>query len=100
MGVGSGAPAITADSRPRKSSQVINQRASGSLVLLDLERGEYYALEEVGARVWNLCDGSHMVSDVVSIICQEYEAARDKVEADVLELLTDLADANLVETTS
>ena len=87
---------IEMDSRPKQREKVLAQRAADSLVLLNLEGGQYYSLDEVGARVWELCDGTRTVAELVSIIGREYDAPAETVRADVLELLTELADESLV----
>lgn len=88
---------IAPESQPRRREGILRQRASGTVILLQLEGGKYYALNEVGGRVWELCDGTRTVSEVVSCLYQEYEAPLETLEADVVELLTDLALEKLVE---
>jgi pyrroloquinoline quinone biosynthesis protein D len=83
-------------SRPRHPEGVIAQQADSTLVLLSLTSGQYYALDDVGVRVWELCDGARTVAEVVSILSQEYDAPAETIEADVLELLEDLAREQLV----
>ena len=75
---------------------VVKQRASTSLVLLDIESGEYYSLNEVGDRVWELCDGSRSIRAVIAEISREYDASEDVIATDVTELLEELVGANLL----
>jgi len=89
---------LAPDSRPRVREKILKERASGTTILFDVEEGQYYALDEVGARVWELCDGSRSVAEVITLLCQEYDAPVDTIEADVQELLGDLANEKLVVT--
>jgi hypothetical protein len=83
---------------PKRNEQVLTQRAAdGAFFLFDLNRGEFYALNDVGERVWELSDGSRSVYDLIRVICKEFEAPADVVEADVVELLASLADEGLLE---
>jgi len=75
---------------------VLVQRAADQWILLDVENGQYYALDEVSGRVWDLCDGSHSVSAMVAALCQEYDAPAESVEEDVLAFLGEMADERLV----
>ena len=84
------------ESHPRRREKIIAQQASGTLILLNLEDGHYYTLNEVGGRVWVLCDGSRRVLDVVATICQEYDATAETIAADILELLEELVNEQLV----
>jgi len=89
---------IALDSRPSRSQQVLAQPNAESLILLNPEDGQYYTLDEVGARVWELCDGTHAVTDVVSAIYAEYDAPLAAIQGDVVELLDDLTRENLLAT--
>jgi hypothetical protein len=86
---------IQLDSLPRQAPNVLSQRSDDEIILFNLEHGNYYSLSEVGIRIWELCDGSRRVSDIAAIISNEYEVPIDVAQADVLELLSDLAEENL-----
>jgi pyrroloquinoline quinone biosynthesis protein D len=94
-------PTLTAGVRmerlPRRTDRVLAQRTAETIVLLDLDGGEYFTLNDVGGRVWELCDGSHTVSEIVEILAAEYEAPPHEIQGDVEELLTELADEKLVQ---
>jgi len=81
---------ISVETRPRRAESVLAQRSADSLVLLSPESGQYYTLDEVGARVWELCDGVRSVDDVVASVHAEYDAPLDMIRSDVLELLEEL----------
>ena len=87
---------ITLQSQPRQKERILSQRSKENLILLGLDDGQYYALNRVGGRVWQLCDGTRTVSEIVSILCEEFAAPAATIELDVLELLEDLANGNLV----
>ena len=84
------------DSRPQHGELTLAQRASDTPILLNLESGQYYVLNEVGGRVWELCDGTRSVEEVIAMLSQEYDAPTETLTADVLELLTDLVNENLL----
>jgi len=81
---------------PRRNQQVLKQEAAGTAVLLDLDDGKYFSLDEVGGRVWDLCDGSRTVREIVTILGEEYDAPVTTIEQDVAELLGDLAKEDLI----
>lgn len=81
---------IKLESHFRRKEQVLTQSVSDTQVLFDLDSGQYYSLNEVGGRLWQLCDGSHSVSEVISALCDEFEASPEMIESDVLELLREL----------
>jgi trimethylamine:corrinoid methyltransferase-like protein len=81
---------------PKHRERVLTQRIDDAVVLLDADSGKYYSLDEVGGRTWELCDGSRTLHQLIAAICEEYEASEQVVEADVTELLRELAGENLV----
>jgi hypothetical protein len=87
---------IQLESRPIRAERVLAQRSVETLILLNPESGQYYTLDEVGARIWDLCDGSRQVTDLVSVIHAEFDAPVAEIRTDLIELLDDLARDKLV----
>jgi len=84
------------DSCPRRQAQVIAQKGSEEVLLFNMDDGSYYALNEVGNRIWELCDGRHEVAQLVSQLAKEYDAPAEIIEGDILEVLDDLRSRNLI----
>jgi len=87
---------INRESCPKRGDQVIAQKASHELLLLNMEDGNYYSLDEIGGRIWELCDGNRTVSQVVAALAAEYEAPYSTLEYDVIELLEDFHKGKLI----
>ena len=87
---------INNESWPKRGTQVIAQKAANDLLLFNMEDGNYYSLNEIGSRIWELCDGSHSVSQVVAALAGEYDASNQILEKDVLELLEDFRRGKLI----
>jgi hypothetical protein len=75
---------------------VVASELDGEMVLLNLATEEYYSLNEVGTRLWDLTDGKRTVAEMIDTILQEYEAERAGVTEDVLALFQELTDEGLV----
>jgi hypothetical protein len=84
------------DSCPKRNEQIIAQKGSSDLLLFNMDSGTYFALNEVGSRTWELCDGTHSVEQLVGILAKEYDAPTEILEADIVELLEDLSSKNLI----
>jgi Coenzyme PQQ synthesis protein D (PqqD) len=83
------------DSRPMPRDGVLVQEMAGTRLLLDPETGKYFTLDEVGSRIWALCDG-RAASAIADELCAEYDAPAAQIRDDVLELLGELASERLV----
>jgi hypothetical protein len=84
------------ESRPKRQEQIIVQKGSNDVLLFNMDDGSYYALNEVGNRIWELCDGTHGVAQLVGLLAKEYDAPAEIIETDVMEVLEDLRSKNLI----
>jgi hypothetical protein len=86
--------------RLRQSPHVLATAQGDELVLLDVKREQYYTLNEVGSRAWELLAEGTTRSRIVEAIRREYDlpdgTEGDSVEGDVSRLLTQLHAAGLV----
>jgi len=53
-------------------------------------------LDEVGTRVWHLCDGEHTVQDIVRALSADYKLQRREVEASLTEYLRTLGKKGMI----
>jgi hypothetical protein len=65
-------------------------------VLLNLDSGHYYSLNESGRRIWELLDGNNTISDVISAICEEFCVKRENAAKDINTLVDELLEEKLV----
>ena len=79
-----------------KDSDVVFTSMGEDAVLLHVQRGDYYSLNKVGARLWVLSDGTKNVGDLADLIIREFEISRDQAEADIIELAEQLEKEGLV----
>jgi Coenzyme PQQ synthesis protein D (PqqD) len=70
---------------------------AGEAVILHLKSGEYFGLNEVGARIWDLIQEPKTVGAVFETILQEYDVNPDQLEGDLLALLDQMAAKELIE---
>ena len=76
---------------------VVAAAQGGRTVLLDVERGRYYTLDEVGGRIWALLGEGAPREEIVDALRREYDVEVARVEADLAGLLGQLREAGLVE---
>ncbi|NLO05265.1 MAG: PqqD family protein [candidate division WS1 bacterium] len=53
-------------------------------------------LDEVGSRVWELCDGEHTVDEMIRVLSNEYKLGRREVEVSLTEYLRTLGKRGMV----
>jgi hypothetical protein len=82
--------------RPRRRDDVLAQTAGETVILLTPDSGEYFTLNDVGGRIWELADGTRTVTEIVAALVQEFDAAEVEIRADTEALLAELMEAKLV----
>jgi hypothetical protein len=79
------------------SQDVVSEIADGEVVLLDLKRGVYYALNPVGSRFWGLLQGGLDVDAAHASLLTEYDVPADQLSRDLEVLLEELSGRGLIE---
>ena len=79
-----------------RSPEVISQEVSGETVLLDLDSENYFGLDEVGTRIWQLIRESGDLQVIYNTLLEEYEVEEERLQADLTTLLGEIADLGLV----
>ncbi|HEY6877533.1 MAG TPA: PqqD family protein [Polyangiales bacterium] len=87
------APGSTVVVSPHQVSTQLGHEA----VILGAEAGQYFGLNEVGARIWELVQQPVQVSAICAALCAEYEVQPDECERDVIELLGELKARGLLD---
>jgi hypothetical protein len=78
------------------SPDVISQEVSGETVLLDLESENYFGLDEVGTRVWQLIKETSDLGAIYNTLLKEYEVEEQRLQTDLDALLGEIAGLGLV----
>jgi hypothetical protein len=78
------------------SPEVLSQTVGDEAVLLDLRREEYFSLNAVGRRVWELLQENSDVDVIRERLLEEYDVAVEALDKDLNDLFTRLLAAGLV----
>jgi hypothetical protein len=82
--------------RLQRSPNATFQVVADEAILIHLQTGVYYSLNEVGTAFWQLLDGQHSLDDCAAHIAAEYSAPVETVLADLDELAGELAKEGLI----
>jgi hypothetical protein len=81
----------------RAARSQVSTVLDGEAVLLELSRGVYFGLNEVGTVVWQLVQEPRTVASIRDAVCEEYDVTREQCLSDVSALLDRLRDEGLLE---
>ena len=80
---------------PRQDSGV-RAEADGHLLMLRARDGRCYRLNPTAMAVWELCDGTTRIDEMVDAICELATLPRSVVDSDVHQLLHELSALGLL----
>jgi len=76
--------------------EILSAEVGNEVVLLSIEKGVYFGLNKVGARVWSLLDEFVPVQEVCATIVGEFEVTLEQCQEEVLQLLKDMREQGLI----
>lgn len=71
----------------------------GEAILLDINSGQYYGLNEVGTRIMDLLREPVVVDVILEKLFQEYDVETGELEHDVMSFLQTLEERKLIQMT-
>ncbi|HLP25747.1 MAG TPA: lasso peptide biosynthesis PqqD family chaperone [Acidobacteriota bacterium] len=82
-----------------RSPEQVSGDLDGKVVLLSVENGEYYNMNEVGSRIWALIERPTAVAALIEQLLVEFEVDRATCEREVFAFLEQLRKDRLLATT-
>ena len=73
-----------------RSPDQVSGDLDGKIVLLSIENGEYYNMNEVGSRIWELLENPMTVAALIEQLRAEFEVDQDTCEREALAFLAQL----------
>ncbi|MED3912181.1 lasso peptide biosynthesis PqqD family chaperone [Peribacillus simplex] len=68
----------------------------GELVMLSIEKGNYYNLGVLGGEIWSLIERPITISDLIDKLMSQYDVSQQECEEEVLSFLSDLYNEGLI----
>jgi hypothetical protein len=84
------------DATVRIPDEVIFRELDGEAVVLNLDTGIYFGLDAVGTRIWRLLEEHKSLRLVLDTLVDEYDAAPDRLQRDLLAFIERLNSKGLL----
>jgi hypothetical protein len=89
-------PSLAFGSVVARSDGVVDAEIDNEIVVLNIERGTTYSLNQVGSRIWRLLEPPIRVSALCETLLTEYNVEPDVCESEVINLLEKLLSEGLI----
>ena len=79
-----------------KNLEIDDTDLDGEKVMMNLDKGEYFMMNEVGSRIWEIINEPMNVKSIVDALRSEYEVDEETCKDTVIEFLGRLNNADLI----
>jgi hypothetical protein len=80
----------------KRNPELVSSDIDGEKVMMSLENGEYFGLDPVGSRIWELIENPISVDRLISLLLEEFEVGEAQCNSDTIEFLNQLQEKNLL----
>ncbi|MEI7706080.1 MAG: PqqD family protein [Deltaproteobacteria bacterium] len=91
-------PPLQLDTVVRRNPKQIAAEADGEVLMMNVEAGQYYGLNEVASFIWTQLDRPRTIGDLCASIQEEFDVDRDRCVADALRFVAIMVQDGLAET--
>ena len=78
---------VALTSQVSRNEAIVFTDLDDTIVMMDVDEGQYYELDPVGARIWGLLETARSASDLCDALVAEFDVAPDTCRHDTLEFL-------------
>jgi len=83
----------------KQAENIECQQFDQESILLNIQTGIYFRLNELGGYIWPLLDGEHSIREIITSIVAEFDVSADTAEKDFLHFMDELLKEELVQIT-
>lgn len=80
----------------QRSSDVLTSEVDGQFVMMDVESGKYFSMNEVASDIWKALEKPIKVADIYAALLKTYDVEESQCREKVDEFLAHLSKQNLL----
>ncbi|MCH9697117.1 MAG: PqqD family peptide modification chaperone [Gammaproteobacteria bacterium] len=81
-----------------RNESILFSELEDKLLMMSIDNGEYYSLDSIAARIWELIETPKSVEQLCSILVKEYDVASDTCEEDVVDFIEKMQSLGIIST--
>jgi len=79
-----------------RNTKTISGRLHDELVMMDLEKGKYFALNPVATHIWDLLEKPLTIDDLCTFLLEEYDVSESQCREEVKEVVEEMVKLGVV----
>jgi Coenzyme PQQ synthesis protein D (PqqD) len=90
------APVVADATMISRSPSVLTAEVDGEVVMMSIEQGRYFGLDDIGSDIWKRLDTPCSFAELIDRLATDYDADRAAIATDVRALLARMAEQDVV----
>jgi hypothetical protein len=83
-------------SRVYRNPEMVSGNMDGETVMMSITRGEYFGLDLIGSRIWEILKQPVTIEALIEQLLTEYEIDRETCSRDVMDFLKQIQEKGLL----
>jgi len=88
---------LTGNTLITRSSEIVHTDMDGEVVMMSIEQGEYYGIDQIGSHIWNMLEEESSIEALCSRLCQRYDVDAKQCQQDVIRFLEKMLEHKIIE---
>ena len=80
-----------------RTSDILFDNVGEEIVMMNMDKGMYYALDEIAGEIWKMIEEPISVADLCTALLKDFDVSPEDCERDTLAYLQDLQERELLE---
>ena len=84
--------------KPKRKKDLVFNKLNDQMIIINFNSTkQFHQANEVGSRIWELCDGNHSQDQILNILVDEFEESPETIRNDLIEYLNLLKSNELLD---
>ena len=79
-----------------RRNDTISGKLHDELVMMDMDKGQYFALNPSATRIWELLEQPRDMETLCKMLCEEFEVKADRCQQEVEKHLMEMVELGLI----
>ena len=88
---------ITTETTISQIEEIVTSDIAGETVMMSLENGKHYGLDDIGNRIWEIFEKPIKVSDLIDMLIERFDVDRKACETDALIFINEFNEDRILQ---
>jgi hypothetical protein len=79
-----------------RNIEIIDSQIDDETVMMDVEKGAYYGLNNIGSAIWDALEEPKTISNLIDVLTKKYEVSSEECEKDITPFIEQMTKAELL----